>query len=241
MKKTCFFDALKIFLCFVLFWIFGIVVCYLSSRLPTADFETVSADLSEYTFILDAGHGGEDSGAIGVNGAYEKDINLSICNMLSDVLKANGFNVIMTRTEDKLLYTEEENIKGYRKRYDLKNRLKIAEENPEAIFISIHMNNFPQENCRGMQVYYPQNSEESRLLACEIQSMVKNTLQSYNTRQVKASEGNIYLLDNSKGTTVLIECGFLSNREECEKLSSKDYQTQLSFQIFCGIMEYIKK
>ena len=92
-----------------------------------------------------------------------------------------------------------------------------------------------------MQVYYPPSSEESRLLATEIQNMVKSTLQNYNTRQVKESEGNIYLLDNAKGTAVLIECGFLSNREECEKLSSKDYQTQLSFQIFCGIMEYIKK
>lgn len=241
MKKTCFFDILTIFLFFVLFLLFGTAICYLSSRLSESDFESTSADAPEYTFILDAGHGGEDSGAIGVNGAYEKDINLSICNMLAEVLKANGFDVILTRTEDKLLYTEEENIKGQRKHYDLKNRLKFAEENPDAIFISIHMNNFPQESCRGMQVYYPPSSEESRLLATEIQNMVKSTLQNYNTRQVKESEGNIYLLDNAKGTAVLIECGFLSNREECEKLSSKDYQTQLSFQIFCGIMEYIKK
>ena len=240
MKKTWFCDTVKIFFCLALFWLFGISVCYLSSQLPTSDL-IASADVSEYTFILDAGHGGEDAGAIGINGVYEKDINLSICNMLAEVLKTNGFNVILTRTEDRLLYTEEENIKGHRKHYDLKNRLKFAEENPDAIFISIHMNNFPQESCRGMQVYYPPSSEESRLLACEIQNMVKSTLQDYNTRQVKASEGNIYLLDNAKGTAVLIECGFLSNREECEKLSSKDYQTQLSFQIFCGIMEYIKK
>ena len=241
MKKIWFYDVIKIFLFFVLFLLFGTAICYLSSKLSVSDFKNASIDASEYTFILDAGHGGEDAGAIGVNGAYEKDINLSICNMLSEVLKANGFNVILTRTEDKLLYTEEENIKGYRKYYDLKNRLKIAEENPEAIFISIHMNNFSQESCRGMQVYYPQSSEESRLLASEIQNMVKGTLQSYNTRQIKASDGNIFLLDNAKGTAILVECGFLSNREECEKLSSKDYQTQLSFQIFCGIMEYIKK
>ncbi len=240
MKKIWIYDVIKIFLFCVLFLVFGIAICYLSSRLSYYEFKTVSADASEYTFILDAGHGGEDAGAIGINGVYEKDINLSICNMLGEVLKANGFNVILTRTEDKLLYTEEENIKGQRKYHDLKNRLKIAEENPDAIFISIHMNKFSMESCRGMQVYYPQNSEESRLLALEIQNMVKSALQPYNTRQIKASE-NIYLLDNAKGTAVLIECGFLSNSEECEKLSSKDYQTQLSFQIFCGIMEYINK
>ena len=241
MKKTWFCDAAKIFFFFILFLVFGVAICYLSSKLTYSEFKTVSAETSEYTFILDAGHGGEDAGAIGVNGAYEKDINLSICNMLAEVLKTNGFNVILTRTEDRLLYTEEENIKGQRKRYDLINRLKVAEENPEAIFVSIHMNKFSQEDCRGMQVYYPQGSEESRLLALEIQNMVKSSLQQYNTRQIKASDGSIFLLDNAKGTAVLVECGFLSNREECEKLSSKDYQTQLSFQIFCGIMEYIKK
>ena len=78
------------------------------------------------TVIIDAGHGGEDCGAIGINGAYEKDLNLDITFTLGKYLSAAGYEVIYTRTEDRLLYTEQENIKGFRKVYDLKNRLKIA-------------------------------------------------------------------------------------------------------------------
>jgi N-acetylmuramoyl-L-alanine amidase len=236
----CFKEALKFLLFFVIFSAFGISLCYLSPEIFSKEAVAVSADAKEYTFILDAGHGGEDAGAIGVNGVLEKDINLSLTNILAETLKANGYNVILTRTEDKLLYTEEENIKGQRKIHDLKNRLKVAKENPDAIFISIHMNKFHDEGCRGMQIYYSKNTEESQRLAVNIQNMVKSTLQPYNKRQIKATDGTVYLLDNAVGTAILIECGFLSNTEECEKLSEKDYQTQLSFQIFCGIMEYIK-
>ena len=224
---------------FVVLSIFGIAVCYLAPNSDLNDSVLAMSDAGQYTFILDAGHGGEDAGAIGINGVLEKDINLAVCNTLAEILKTNGYNVILTRTEDKLLYTEEENIKGQRKIHDLKNRLKVAKENPEAIFISIHMNKFSQESCRGMQIYYAQN-EESLKLAQSIQAMVKETLQPYNKRLIKITDGTIYLLDNAVGNAILIECGFLSNKEECEKLSEKDYQTQLSFQIFCGIMEYIK-
>lgn len=241
MKKYYVKEFNKLFLFFLIFSFFGIALVYLASDIEFDETSFVSGSPSEYTFILDAGHGGEDSGAIGINGVFEKDINLSVCNLLAEVLKTNGFNVILTRTEDKLLYTEAENIKGQRKIYDLKNRLKIAEENPDAIFISIHMNKFSMESCQGMQIYYGTKTEESQKLAASIQNMVKSSIQTYNKRNIKASDGTIYLLDNAVGNAILIECGFLSNREECEKLSTKDYQTQLSFQIFCGIMEYIKK
>ena len=191
------------------------------------------------TVIIDAGHGGEDCGTIGVNGVFEKDINLSVAKELEHLLTQEGINVIMTRTEDKLLYTEAQNIKGQKKQFDLKNRLEHAKSNPDAIFVSIHMNNFHMESCRGIQVYYSGQSEESSRLAQSIQSSVTDNLQTYNTRKIKSSGGEIYLLDNAVGVAVLVECGFLSNREECEKLSEKDYQRQLSFRIFCGIMEYI--
>ena len=91
-------------------------------------------------FIIDAGHGGEDSGAVGVDGILEKNLNLEIAYAVGSLLAERGYAVIYTRTEDKLLYTEEENIKGIRKISDLKNRCKIAAEYPNATFISIHMN-----------------------------------------------------------------------------------------------------
>ena len=191
------------------------------------------------TVIIDAGHGGEDVGATGVSGVYEKDLNLIICSMIGEQLKEQGYTVIYTRTEDKLLYTEDEDIHGIRKISDLKNRCKIANQYPEAIFVSIHMNKYGDSKYSGLQVYYKDKSDGSYALANKIQSTVKDKLQPENNRQVKNGKG-LYILDNSTLSSVIVECGFLSNVEECEKLSQKEYQKQLSFSIACGIIDYIK-
>ena len=139
-----------------------------------------------------------------------------------------------------VLYTEQENIKGIRKISDLKNRCKFAQKYPESLFISIHMNSFGSSKYSGLQVYYTDGNDESYNLAQSIQNKVKNDLQKDNNRVVKSGK-QIYLLENIENTAVLIECGFLTNPEECEKLSKKDYQKELSFSIVCGIIEYIEK
>ncbi|MBO5945319.1 MAG: N-acetylmuramoyl-L-alanine amidase [Clostridia bacterium] len=202
------------------------------------------AVLSEITdkqiIIIDAGHGGEDCGSIGVSGVYEKDLNLSVANALGDILREKGFAVVFTRCDDKLLYTDEENIKGIRKISDLKNRCKIAREYPNSIFVSIHMNSFSEEKYTGLQVYYSDNNESSSTLATTIQNNVKNTLQKDNNRNPKCGK-EMYLLENIDNTAILIECGFISNMEECDRLSKKEYQKELSFAISCGIIEYIEK
>ncbi len=187
--------------------------------------------------IIDAGHGGEDPGTIGVNGRYEKDLNLEVALMLGEMLSEKGYAVIYTRTEDKLLYTEEENIKGIRKICDLKNRCKIAAEYPSAIFLSIHMNYYKNSKFDGLQVYYSTENQDSRILADKIQNSVKNNLQHENNRTVKRGD-NIYLLENTDNPSVLIECGFISNEEECKKLSEKEYQKQLCSALICAIIEY---
>ncbi|MBO7304394.1 MAG: N-acetylmuramoyl-L-alanine amidase [Clostridia bacterium] len=187
--------------------------------------------------IIDAGHGGEDPGAIGADGVYEKDLNLAIARELAAALEAEGFAVLFTRTEDKLLYTEEENIKGIRKISDLKNRCKIAAEYPNAIFVSIHMNSYGNAKYSGLQVYYSTVEPGSESLANKIQHSVKSAIQPNNTRAVKAGR-DMYLMENVPNTAVLIECGFLTNEEECRKLSEKEYQKQLSLAIVCGIIEY---
>ncbi len=197
----------------------------------------MSAESEGRLFIIDAGHGGEDSGTVGKNGRLEKDLNLEIAYTLGALLSERGYAVIYTRTEDKLLYTEEENIKGIRKLSDLKNRCKIAAEFPNATFISIHMNSYGSSKYSGLQVYFSQNNESSRALATSIQDTVKREVQPENNRSVKEGRG-LYLLENITNTAVLVECGFLSNSEECEKLSEKEYQKQLSLAIVCGIIEY---
>ena len=190
--------------------------------------------------VIDAGHGGEDSGAIGVNGAYEKDINLQIATEIGEELKNRGYTVVYTRTEDKMLYLPEENIKGMRKISDLKNRCRITEEYDDCILVSIHMNSYGASKYSGLQVYFKNGDDESKQLATKIQGTVRSELQPENKRQIKSGD-SLYLLENASATAVLIECGFLSNEAECEKLSQKEYQKQLSFSIICGIIEYIKE
>ena len=202
--------------------------------------EVLQKENEKNLVIIDAGHGGEDPGAIGYGEIYEKDLNLEIAKTLGKQLEERGFAVMYTRTEDKLLYLEEENIKGIRKISDLKNRCKIAAEYPDAIFVSIHMNSFGNPKYSGLQVYYSENNENSRLLATKIQTSVKDTLQNDNDRVVKEGK-NMYVMENVTNTAVLIECGFLTNRGECEKLCEKEYQNRLSLAIVCGIIEYRKQ
>ena len=229
-KKYRFFAAL---LSFVLFSVLLLIVTPLLlscvENIPTANLE------SERIFILDAGHGGEDCGAIGKNGVYEKDLNFAIAAELGRQLEDMGYTVVYTRTEDKLLYTEEENIKGLRKIYDLKNRVKIAQNYPSAVFISLHMNSFSDSKYDGLQVFYSKNNPESYSLAASVQAQVKEKLQPNNKRAIREGNG-LYLMENLSCPALLIECGFLSNPEECEKLCEKEYQKQLCFTILCGII-----
>ena len=190
--------------------------------------------------ILDAGHGGEDCGAIGVNGKYEKDLNLEMTLELASVLSGKGYAVVLTRNEDKLLYSESENIKGMRKIGDLKNRVKIAESYPDAVFVSIHMNSYKTEKYSGFQAYYNGSDADSKILAQGVQDSVKGRLQKDNTRAVKDG-GELYILKNAPTVTVLLECGFISNADECKKLCEKEYQKELCFAIACGIIEYIER
>ncbi len=187
--------------------------------------------------IIDAGHGGEDPGAISASGIYEKDLNLEIAFELGEALEDAGFAVLYTRTVDKLLYKDNENVKGIRKISDLKNRCKIAAEYPNAIFISVHMNSYASPKYSGLHVYYSTKNEDSVILAQSIQSNVKELLQPDNNRTVKEGK-DIYLLENVNSISVLIECGFITNENECKKLSEKEYQKQLSSAIVCGIIEY---
>ena len=193
----------------------------------------------EKIIILDAGHGGEDCGAIGVSGVYEKDLNLAVALEIGKQLEEQGYIVVYTRTDDRLLYGPDEDIKGIRKISDLKNRCKIAARYPDSIFVSIHMNSFGSGKYSGLQVYYSEENPESARIAGSIQDTVRESLQPQNNRVTKKGD-NIYILEHVTNPAVLIECGFLTNAEECEKLSEKEYQKSLSFAIVCGIIEYVE-
>ena len=229
-------------LCIITVFTLVIGICInISSRFIAASssyYEKVSNLTDRKTIIIDAGHGGEDCGAIGTTGVYEKDLNLSVATILGELLSENGVAVVYTRTADKLLYTDEENIRGIRKISDLKNRCKIGAEYPNSIFVSIHMNSFSSEKYSGLHTYYSESTNDSYKLATAIQSSVKSRLQPNNERVPKVGKG-MYLLENLTNTAVLIECGFLTNADECNKLMQKEYQKELSFSIMCGIIDYM--
>ena len=199
-----------------------------------------SVQKSKITVILDAGHGGEDAGASSDSGLLEKDLNLKICENIRDILICAGIDVRMTRTEDALLYTEEQNIKGQRKHYDLKNRYLIACEYENPVFVSVHINKFTQSQYKGLQVYYSDNNPESKVLADTIQSEIKLYLQNENNRKTKNAHTSIYLLDRLECPAVLVECGFLSNAEDCENLSDDEYIKKMSAIISNAIMENLE-
>ena len=231
--------ALKVAFCiFFCLCALGITVGAVRGVIDYTTYENASSDsITGRVIIIDAGHGGEDAGAVARDGTLEKDLNLSIALELGKQLSEKGYTVVYTRTSDKMLYSAEENIKGMRKLSDLKGRLKVAEDYQDSLFISIHVNSYGAEKCSGMQVYYTDGNEESRSLASYIQSNTKDRLQQENNRKIKSGK-HIFLLENSSVNTVLVECGFITNESECKKLSEKEYQKQLCFAIVCGIIEY---
>ncbi|MBE6530370.1 MAG: N-acetylmuramoyl-L-alanine amidase [Ruminococcaceae bacterium] len=187
------------------------------------------------TIVLDAGHGGEDGGAVSQSGILEKEINLSIAKRLEALLTANGFRVVMTRTEDELLYDKNTDYQGRKKSLDLAARRKIAEETPNCIFVSIHMNSYPDARYNGLQVWYSPNNPSSKVIADTIQETIKTNLQPENDRKTKAATSAIYLLHHLTVPSVLVECGFLSNSEEAEKLNTPEYQEQLALVLSLAI------
>ncbi len=191
--------------------------------------------------IIDAGHGGEDGGTVGVNGALEKDINLILAKKLQVFLSSFGVKSILTRDEDILLYDRNEDYEGRKKILDMQARRKIAESYENAVFVSIHQNAFPEERYSGLQVYYSPNDEHSLMLAQVIEQNIKASLQPENNRVSKCSNGSIYLLDKLECPSVLIECGFLSNSKECELLCSEKYQNKLCAVIASSIADFVKK
>ncbi len=193
-----------------------------------------------YTIIIDAGHGGEDGGAVGKDGTLEKDINLSISKKLQQFLLNSGFNVKMIRDSDISIYDEGLTHIKEKKVSDLKNRLNIVNQNENNLLISIHQNKFPENKYNGAQVFYSQNSPKSKELAENIKKSITGFLQPNNTREIKSATKDIYLLHNCKNVAVLVECGFLSNESELQKLNNEDYQSKIAFSIYCGFMEYLK-
>ncbi len=188
--------------------------------------------------IIDAGHGGEDGGAT-ANGVIEKDINLEISKYLYQYFLLSPYSVHMTRKDDVLLYEAGQEKK--KKQYDITNRIKYAENFDNALFISIHQNKFEIPKYYGLQVYFSPNSNLSENLAEKIQSNNKLFIDESNKRNIKKADKNIRILNTLKMPAVLVECGFISNYEEANKLKDSVYQEKIAFNIFISVLQFINE
>lgn len=191
--------------------------------------------------IIDAGHGGEDGGTQSADGVLEKDINLSVCKKLEKILTRYGFETVMIRDSDKMIYDEGSATVRSKKSSDLHNRMDIMKKHPDGIFLSIHQNHFSESKYSGAQVFYCKNQKESSLLADSIQKSIVTSLQKENTRQIKPCTSDVYLIYNAVSTAVMVECGFLSNSDEAAKLSDNAYQYEMALAISKGLVNYLEQ
>ena len=185
--------------------------------------------------LVDAGHGGSDPGMIGVGGLEEKGINLSISLLLRDTLEKSGYSVIMTREEDKGLY---DSSAANKKAQDMQRRIAMIREHMPVLSVSIHQNSYHDAGVHGPQVFYYESSVEGKKLAEAVQSSLNDLLEVNRPRKVKGNT-SYYLLKRSSGTLVIVECGFLTNPEEAQKLQTKEYQEKVAAAVSEGIRTYL--
>ena len=177
--------------------------------------------------IIDAGHGGEDGGAVSVNGVHESELNLAIAQKLDNLMVFFGVETLMLRNSDISLHSESADSVKERKNSDLQNRVAIVNSYPNATLISIHQNTFPGSSSRGAQVFYI-GADEGMVLALHAQSMLVKYLDPFNHRQAAKTPHSVYLMNHVECPAILLECGFLSNREEANKLEDEAYQKKLA-------------
>lgn len=180
---------------------------------------------------LQSAHGGDDPGKIGINDVLEKEINLQIAKEIKKYLEEAGVTVIMTRENDNSLSSS--------KTEDLQRRVEIIDKSKAEIAVSIHQNSFSSETEQGAQVFYYSESEEGIKIAQILQNYLK-ILDPENRREIKENS-SYYLLKRTKTPTVIVECGFLSNWEEAEKLKETKYQEEMAQAISEGILAYMNQ
>lgn len=217
----------KIELCMVLLLLVGAIVASKKLSELTAD---VSQEKTTKVVVIDPGHGGEDPGKVGVNEALEKDINLAIAKKVKACLEEKGIKVIMTREDDNVPEAKME---------DLKERVKLINDTRAPLTVCIHQNSYTDPAVWGAQVFYYSESAEGKEAAQMMQEEFKK-IDTENKREIKAND-TYYMLKNTKVTTIIAECGFLSNPEEANKLTTEEYQDQVARAICEGIVKWVDK
>jgi N-acetylmuramoyl-L-alanine amidase len=173
--------------------------------------------------MIDPGHGGKDSGAVGIGGLQEKDIILPISQRVASILQQQGIQAILTRTSDYFV--------------DLAPRVQMARENHVNLFVSIHANSIDNRpDVNGLETYY-YSSEGERLA----QIIHNSILQSIDIKDRRVRSARFYVLRNNPMPAVLVEVGFVTGDEDARRLATADYQNQMAQAIARGILQYIQQ
>ena len=217
----------------------GILMLAVVGILATKGIEravATDAAVGKKVIVVDAGHGGRDPGKLGVNDALEKDINLAIAKKIQKILTEKGLQVVMTREDDAGLYDEQASNK---KRDDMNKRLEKIDAAQPVLAVSIHQNSYSSASVHGSQVFFYSNSRQSSEIAECIQNALNEELQVDRPKTKKPND-SYFLLKKTKSPTVIVECGFLSNPEECAKLVTEEYQERVAVAISAGVVKYLE-
>ena len=194
-----------------------------------------TAGVNPNLVVIDAGHGADDGGKVGINGAVEKDINLTIALRVKELLATQGVDVVMTRENDAGLYPK---TGDNRKLRDMQKRVELINKERPALTVSIHQNSYTDERVSGAQTFYMTGSVDGKRAAEILQEQMITTLVPEKERQAKEN-GSYYLLKHADGPIVIAECGFLSNAKEAELLCDEEYQEKIAWAIHLGILRYL--
>lgn len=216
----------------ILFLLMGAIVVSwkLSELTASVSKEDANAKKDEIVIVVDPGHGGEDPGKVGINDVLEKDLNLQIASKVAKMLEEAEIKVVMTREDDKVPDAKKE---------DLEQRVKLINDTKPTLALCIHQNSYPDASIRGAQVFYHTTTPEAEDVASIVQEELR-TVDTTNTRQIKEND-TYYMLKFTEVPTIIVECGFLTNPEEAEKLMQEAYQEEIAFAICEGIVKWLDK
>jgi N-acetylmuramoyl-L-alanine amidase len=198
---------------------------------PTGNYNVPNA---KYTVVIDAGHGGIDGGSVGkFTGVCESELNLVYAYNLAEQFKQMGITSVLTRTDSNGLY--DKNAKSLKKS-DMQKRKEIIDKTNPDVVISIHMDSFALSSTKGAQAFFKKGNNEGEVLANCVQNQLATTLSN---AKKSAKVGDYYLVNCTNLPAVLVECGFISNKEEEVLLQTKAYQDKVCYGIMSGVLDFL--
>lgn len=209
------------------------------TRHPVEIIPVMAVPVTNKVIILDAGHGTPDEGAESSSGTLEAPINLQITLKIQKLLESSGATVILTRSDDNSICEIDAETIREKKISDVHQRVKIGNNSSADVFVSIHLNKISESQYSGWQTFYKNSDENSKKLATSIQNSLNSTI-SNNYDRIPHTISNVYIIKNVEIPITIVECGFLSNKEDEARLKTDEYQEKLAWGIYNGIMDYFE-